>query len=274
MGKTKIEWVSTIGQDGSIIRGHTWNPVRGCRRVSPGCMNCYAERIAARGLPGMSSPTTGQPFAVMTPSGPRWNGNVELIPHMLSLPMRRKTPTVYFVNSMSDLFYEDLPDEAIDRVFGAMELCPQHKFLILTKRDKRMQRYIKNLYGNTVSSTWKHVWLGVSVESRERTSRIYSLRNTPSAVRLLSLEPLLEDPGELNLEGINWVIIGGESGPGARPFVFQWAINIIRQCRAAGCKVFVKQVGSYAGLKDSKGGDMSEWPPGIRVREYPDEYYL
>ena len=149
MSDTSIEWVKN--SDGS--QGKTWNPVRGCTRVSPGCKNCYAERIAARfsGTGPLRSPGCNGPkdafagFAKSTPSGPRWTGKVELIESMLDIPLRRKKPTTWFVNSMSDLFHESLPDEAIDRVFAVMALCPQHTFQVLTKRAKRMREYFSAL---------------------------------------------------------------------------------------------------------------------------------
>src|SRR5208337_3481337 len=133
MGKTSIAWTE-----------YTWNPVRGCSRVSKGCEHCYAERMAARGLPEMKSPTTGEPFAVMTPSGPHWTGKVELIPSMLDVPLRRKKPTTYFVNSTSDLFHERLPWRDIVSVFAVMFLARRHTFQILTKRAKRMQKIISH----------------------------------------------------------------------------------------------------------------------------------
>ena len=192
MSKTKIEWTQ-----------ETWNPVRGCSRVSRGCERCYAERQAARGLPGLKSPTTGEPFARMTPSGPRWTGHVELIESMLDIPLRRKKPTTYFVNSMSDLFHEALPDEAIDRVFAVMALCPQHTFQVLTKRAKRMRDYISTLHdcandsrqvrvGMRYSWPLPNVWMGVSCENQKTADeRIPLLLQTPAAVRFVSAEPLL-----------------------------------------------------------------------------------
>ncbi len=201
MSKTKIEWTE-----------HVWNCVRGCSRVSEGCRNCYAERMAARGLPGMRSPTTGESFAVMTPSGPQWTGRVELIESMLEVPLRRKKPTVYFVNSTSDLFHEALPDKAIDRVFAVMALCPEHTFLVLTKRPERMREYI-TCWGWTLPN----VWPGVSCEDQATAdARIPLLLQTPAAVRFLSYEPAL-GPVDLtqwlppNDPHLDWVICGGES---------------------------------------------------------------
>ena len=320
MGKTTISWTE-----------HTWNPTRGCSRVSEGCRNCYAERMAARGLPGLKSPATGEPFAIMTASGPRWTGKVELIESMLDIPLRRKKPTTYFVNSMSDLFHESLPDESIDRVFAVMALCPQHTFQVLTKRAERMRDY----WGNPeraalirdVLNDWADigkitqqqciaacaaisggplpkVWLGVSVEDQPTAdARIPHLLRTPAAVRFVSYEPALgrvnfepficpdhRDHTPSQLTKLDWVIVGGESGPGARPFDIAWARQTIAQCKADGVACFVKQIGArpyighslhkqihhrtgdgnlYLKLKDRKGGDMAEWPEDLRVREMP-----
>ncbi len=271
----------------------------------------------------MRSPTTGQPFAIMTPSGPRWTGKVELIEHMLDVPLRRKAPTTYFVNSMADLFHEDLPDADIDRIFAVMALCPQHTFQVLTKRAERMREYVssrRDWVGNLVTSresqeiadwaervmplygsygNWwplPNVWLGVSVEDQQRADeRIPLLLKTPAAVRFLSLEPLLEDLGDLKLcdcsrlleygtcgrPHIDWVIVGGESGPGARMLDIAWVRSIVVQCMAAGTACFVKQLGSFPckelelgtmplRLRDSKGGDMQEWPEWLRVRQMPN----
>ena len=263
MGKTKIEWARN--KDGS--EGMTWNPVRGCSRVSEGCRNCYAERMAARELPGMKSPTTGDPFAIMTPSGPRWTGKVELIESMLDIPLRRKKPTTYFVNSMSDLFHEALPDEVIDRVFAVMALCPQHTFQLLTKRGERLLKYIAGKIGaghrgDIVTAAmdqkfslprgrgfpryveaWPlpNVWLGVSVEDRANKDRIDHLRATPATVRFVSFAPLLEDLGELDLHAIDLAIWGGESGPGARPCDIAWVRRGMEEADGDGCQSFVKQ---------------------------------
>ena len=252
---SKIQWTE-----------QTWNPIRGCSMAkgseAGGCLNCYAARQAARGLPGMNSPTTGESFAVMRDSGPRWTGEIELIEHMLDIPLRRKKPTTYFVNSMSDLFHESLPDAAIDRIFAVMALCPQHTFQVLTKRADRMGNYIDGRQhgrvceaaddvhgGNHGNAPFPlpNVWLGVSCESRADFrvwNRINLLRQTPAAVRFLSLEPLLGDLGTLNLDDIDWVIVGGESGPGARPCDVAWIRSIVAQCAAVGVACFVKQLGA------------------------------
>ena len=273
---SKIEWTEK-----------TWNPVRGCSMAkgseSGGCLNCYAARMAARALPGMRSPTTGEPFAILRPAGPRWTGKVELIEHMLDVPLRRKKPTTYFVNSMSDLFHESLPDEAIDQVFAVMALRPEHTFQVLTKRAGRMQKWaartvmgarIHSAIGRIRGTGWgngpeppfplPNVWLGVSVEDQQRADeRIPHLLQTPAAVRFLSVEPLLgpvsfrwpawepfKGPGQVSdhldgLRRLDWVIVGGESGPGARPMHPEWARSIRDQCVAAGVPFFFKQWGAY-----------------------------
>ena len=304
MSESNIEWTE-----------HTWNPVRGCSMAkgseAGGCLNCYAARMAARNLPGNRF-SDGSPLAIIRDTGPRWTGRVELQPHMLDIPLRRKKPTVYFVNSMSDLFHEDLPDEAIDKVFAVMALCPQHTFQVLTKRAERMQKWFQRL--QTMANDWAphtkrgeftpadvldfrhmqatfgrgpafpyhlwplpNVWLGVSCEDRKNLHRLDLMRQTPAAIHFVSLEPLLEDLGVLDLTGIDWVIVGGESGPGARPCKLAWINSIIGQCQAATLPCFVKQVGSNSDLvdwterrqEDRKGGNPEEWPDWMRVREMP-----
>ena len=297
MSATKIQWTE-----------RSWNPVRGCSRVSPGCQHCYAERMAARNLPGMKSPTTGESFAIINGNGPHWTGKVELIPNMLDVPLKRRKPTLWFVNSMSDLFHEDLPDADIDRVRHVMVSCPQHTFQILTKRPARMLEYMRFherwrslsdegyvREGGTLpqpgpSFPTPNIWLGVSVEDQQRADeRIPLLLQTPAAIRFLSVEPLL---GPVDLEsfplktldagenpGIDWVIVGGESGPGARPMHIEWPRSIVAQCKAAGVPVFVKQMGTNCvdrlgkingAMFDRKGGNLEEWPKDLRMREMPN----
>ena len=276
--KTEIAWTD-----------RTWNCTRGCSRVSPGCFNCYAERVAYR----FSGP--GQPYeglVQITNGHPQWTGKVSLIEKALLEPLSWRKPARVFVDSMSDLFYEELPDEDIALVFGSMVSAYWHTYQILTKRAVRLpewdafvrENYLDRL-GNvhfpgqvngTQSWPLPNVHIGVSVEDRARKDRIDFLRETPAALRFLSLEPLLEDLGTLDLRGIGWVIVGGESGPGARPFDITWARNIIAQCREAGVACFVKQVGAHViqdgehrVKRDKKGGDMSEWPHDLCVREFP-----
>jgi protein gp37 len=262
---TSIEWTD-----------ETWNPVRGCSRVSEGCRNCYAERMAARNLPEMRSPTTGEAFAVRGSDGPHWTGKVELIPSKLDEPLRWKKPRRVFVNSMSDLFHESLSDEAIRAVFSVMARAPQHTFQVLTKRPQKMKTWVDRSI--EIGVTWRegctrrlpsNVWLGVSVEDQKTADeRIPLLLQTPAAKRFVSYEPALgpinlagvRDPERLTtrngwlaltlcakgndlfeLPGLDWVIVGAESGPGARPFDSDWARSVRDQCQAAGVAFFYKQ---------------------------------
>lgn len=253
MSATSIEWTE-----------RTWNPVRGCSRISPGCHHCYAERMAARNLPEMKSPTTGEPFAVIGSDGPHWTGKVELITHMLDVPLKRRRPTTWFVNSMSDLFHDELSNEEIAKVFRVICECRgRHTFQILTKRSDRLRKWFQ--WVRTAEPGWFTAsgildlwgtWIGVSIESRGYLTRIDDLRNTPAAVRFLSIEPLLEDLGEIDLTGIHWVIVGGESGPHARMMRASWVISIRDQCVDAGVPFFFKQWGEY--LPDQQNHEMAE----------------
>lgn len=368
----------------------TWNPVRGCSRVSPGCLNCYAEKVATR----FSDP--GQPFHLFADRLPKphWTGKVDLVESHLMDPLKWRKPKRIFVNSMSDLFHEGLSDEQIDRVFAVMALCPQHTFQVLTKRPERMleffrtrpgpvrifgeavgddgnpvhegkYRVMENGFGNRqvdvdvyrapvkglacfaadigsggtegvddasdchvsvqftgldfigLTAPWPlpNVWLGVSVENQATAdARIPLLLQVPAAVRFVSYEPALgpiefrdirQERGNnidalrggiyhplhgfirQDIPHLDWIIVGGESGPGARPFEVAWARNTVEQCAAAGVACFVKQLGRNPGewvriaeedenpdwfplgLKSRKGSDMSEWPEDVRVREFP-----
>lgn len=339
MGATsKIEWTDA-----------TWNPTRGCSRVSPGCDHCYAMGIAYR-FSGPDKPFEG--LAQLRKGKPDWTGNARLVPEMLSVPLRWRKPRRVFVNSMSDLFHPSLPDAQIDAVFGVMWAClylgkdcvPGHVFQVLTKRPERAAEYLSSdrraawaqaavaygggvnpdgLYDQVMYYDGPHprIWLGTSVENQEcADKRIPELLACLAAVRFISAEPLL---GSLNLRevrcplgspSVDWVIVGGESGHGARPFDIAWARLIVDQCKAAGVPCFVKQLGARpyedgnpdwpprapgeyekakrrcarAGgvgsiypndewrlfacsgkLKDPKGGDWSEWPEDLRVREFP-----
>lgn len=262
---SKIQWTE-----------ETWNPVTGCTRVSPGCQHCYAE-IMARRLIGFGQP---QYQGTIDKNG-RWNGQLNFVETAIEKPMRRKQPTTYFVNSMSDLFHEAVEFEWLDRIWQVMSQTPQHTYQILTKRANLLPQRVRAMvdaYG-----VLPNVWIGVSVENQHYADgRIPLLSATPAAVRFLSCEPLLEtlQIQRYLLDGyhkqfkpsVHWVIVGGESGPGARPFDPTWAIGIIRQCRNAGVAPFVKQLGSNPvglDLKDSKGGDIDEWPEELQVREFP-----
>ena len=344
---TKIEWTE-----------RTWNPIVGCSIVSPGCTNCYAMRMAAR-LENMSVANEARTGGDLGPlyyyrgltqesrAGWVWTGKVKLAPEdVLLKPLRRRKPTMWFVNSMSDLFHEDVPDEWIDRVFAVMALTPQHTYQVLTKRAKRMREYLTSAVGKHYAETFEkyadqrsphwvtekdgerwlkpaafpdwplsNVWLGISCERQQKADeRIPDLLATPAALRFVSAEPLLgpidftalqsnRQPEEYEAEVTNaltgelfweidgtvsramrrtgkldWIIVGGESGPGARPMVLVWAKDIVRQCKTAGVPVFVKQLGAEPTnregercphIKQKKGADVSEWPAELRVREWP-----
>jgi protein gp37 len=202
----------------------TWNPVTGCNKISPGCKYCYAERMAER-LQAMGQPNYKDGF------------KLTLQPKMLELPLQWKKPQTIFVNSMSDLFHEDVPVEYIQRVFDVMRRAHWHRFQVLTKRADRLAELSPEI-------DWtENVWMGVSVESLSYVDRIDDLRTTGAAVKFLSLEPLLGPLPKLKLKGITWVIVGGESGPRARPMAPDWATDIRDQCAKAGVAFFFKQWG-------------------------------
>jgi protein gp37 len=214
--QSKIEWTE-----------QTWNPTTGCTKVSPGCAHCYAEVMARR-------------LKAMGVSGYENGFEVTLQPHRLDEPLKRKRPTVYFVNSMSDLFHEEIPFAYIDKVFETIHRASQHTFQILTKRAERMAEYFE---GKKVP---KNAWLGVTVEDRKSgLPRIDQLRKVPAFIRFLSMEPLLEDVGAFDLSGIHWVIVGGESGPHARPMKKAWVTSIQRQCEEQQVSFFFKQWGGW-----------------------------
>jgi protein gp37 len=202
----------------------TWNPVTGCTGISPGCDNCYAERMSYR-LQAMGQPNYANGFRLTEQ------------PHMLDLPERWASRQTIFVNSMSDLFHRDVSTGYIQQVFAVMNRASHHRYQVLTKRSQRLMRLSPQL-------PWQpHIWMGVSVENDAYTYRIDHLRQTNAHVRFLSLEPLLGPLPDLNLEGIDWVIVGGESGPGARPMDPDWVWDIRLQCRAARVPFFFKQWG-------------------------------
>jgi len=357
--KTSIEW--TRNADGTA--GKTWNPVRGCSIVSPGCHHCYAMKQAHR-FSGAGKAYEG--LTKQTKAGPQWTGVVRTVESALLEPLSWRKPARVFVNSMSDLFHEDVPDAFIDRVFAVMALAPRHTFQILTKRAERMHAYftrqdshgfqrhsningaIWSTLGTRLGSNIHHggnwrcrlplpnVWLGVSVEDQQRADeRIPLLLETPAAVRFVSAEPLL-GPIDFTLCGhrvagwdedwrynvlsgeewagprdehaersqhLDWVIVGGESGPGARPCALEWIESVVSQCKAAGVGCFTKQLGAYVvseertapvdmmsgpesayrnlrapngevwawrmGLRDRKGGDPTEWGADY-PRQFPE----
>ena len=215
----------------------TWNPVRGCTKISPGCKHCYAETFAERfrGVPG-------HPY--------EQGFDLRLVPKKLGEPLRWSKSRMIFVNSMSDLFHEDVPDDYILSVANVMQAAHWHTYQVLTKRADRLQQALKTLLHE--QSKLPHIWWGVSVEDRQHgLPRLALLRDAPAAVRFLSVEPLLEDLGTINLSGIHWVIVGGESGHGARPMERAWVESIRDQCAAAGVPFFFKQ---WGGVQKKKAG--------------------
>lgn len=191
-----------------------------------------------------------------------WTGEVRMHESALSIPLKTKKPTLWFVNSMSDLFHEGVTKEWFLQIADVMAITPQHTYQVLTKRPERMAAQVSQLE----TAKFEHVWWGTSVGMKLAKERIEHLRDTPAKTRFLSCEPLLEDLGELDLSGIHWVIVGGESGVGARPMEVEWAENILRQCREQGVKFFCKQMG---GVRD-KRGDLAQMPESLRVREMPE----
>lgn len=216
--KTSIEWTE-----------QTWNPVAGCSKVSPGCKHCYAEKMAHR-------------LKAMGVKGYENGFDITLVPDRIEQPLNRKIPTTWFVNSMSDLFHESVPFEYIDRVFDVMKQADQHIFQVLTKRAERMAEYFQNK-----SLLPDHIWLGVSVEDKKYgIPRIDFLRQTPAKIKFLSVEPLLEYLGIIDLSEIDWVIVGGESGNKARRMMPFWVEDIHRQCQQSQVPFFFKQWGSWS----------------------------
>lgn len=332
---TNIQWCHVPG-----YRGDTWNPTTGCTRVSPGCDHCYAfalhdqRYVAKRAGKAVSGKQYDLPFS-----------RVQLLEERLTVPLRKRTPTAYFVDSMADLFHEDVPDVYLDRVFGVMAAAYWHVFMVLTKRPERMREYLTRrprdnseraaMYDNAAAAHFRvdcrkaeyeqvrvidrqdeqgaamgdpcdwplrNVWLGVSAEDQQRfDERWAQLEETPAAVRFVSAEPLLgpidmamphEIPGTggswscarhfpvaceclFRRHTPDWIIVGGESGKGARPFHLDWARSLRDQCAAAGVPLFVKQLGARPHspaplrLRHSHGGDPEEWPSDLRIRQFP-----
>ena len=218
----------------------TWNPITGCTKISVGCQNCYAERMAKR-LQAMGQRNYRNGF------------QLTLHESMLDLPLRWKKPQIIFVNSMSDLFHEAVPEEFIHRVFNTMKKANWHQYQILTKRSARLRQLSAQL-------PWeKHIWMGVTVENSDYIYRIDDLRQTHAEIKFLSLEPLLGPIPELNLEGIDWVIVGGESGPGARPMKPEWVIGIKNQCQKYGVPFFFKQWGGTNRKKNGRRLEGKYW---------------
>jgi protein gp37 len=234
---TEIEWTDA-----------TWNPVTGCTKITLGCDNCYAERFAERfrGVPG-------HPFE---------NGfDLTLRPDRVLQPLSWKKPKQIFVNSMSDLFHKEVPWTFVDSVFDTMEKANWHTYQVLTKRSSLLVRYLRSRYGDGFAPA--HIWLGVSVEDAKNAVRLKHLQSAQASVKFVSFEPLLGPVGEVDLTGINWAIVGGESGPRARPMAEEWAIHLRDQCRAAKVAFFFKQ---WGGVRPKSGGRLLR---GREWNQYP-----
>lgn len=243
--RSAIEWTEA-----------TWNPTTGCDRVSSGCDNCYALTLAKR-LKAMGAAkyqNDGDPRT----SGPGFD--VTLHPDALDVPYRWKTPRIVFVNSMSDLLHARVSIEYVRQVFAVIADTPQHTYQILTKRARRLRQVAGRL-------EWpSNLWMGVSVESAKELPRLDDLRNVPAAVKFVSCEPLLGPLDGLDLNGIDWVIVGGESGHGARVMDLAWAADVVRAADKSSSAAFVKQLGSRWGRSHK---DITQFPPDLQIREYP-----
>lgn len=227
----------------------TWNPVRGCTKISPGCAHCYAETFAERfrGVPG-------HPY--------EQGFDLRLVPEKLAEPLRWTKRKTVFVNSMSDLFHQDVPDDYVVATARVMELADWHTYQVLTKRSDRLRDMLQTLLRPVAERD--HIWWGVSVENRKHgLPRIEHLRNAPARIRFLSIEPLLEDLGRVDLSGIHWVIVGGESGPGARPMKKEWVLSLRDQCGDEGIPFFFKQWGGVR--KSARGRELD----GRAYDEFP-----
>ena len=222
---TAIEWTDT-----------TWNPVTGCTKISPGCDNCYAERFSNR-FKGVLNHPFEQGF------------ELTLRPERLEQPLSWKKPRMVFVNSMSDLFHKDIPKRFIDQVFEVMEATPHHTYQVLTKRSSSMRKYVNERYRS--SRCPGHIWLGVSVETKQQLSRVDHLRESNALIRFISAEPLLGPLTDLCLDNVEWVIVGGESGPRARPMDEEWALEILDICAEANVAFFFKQ---WGGIRPKSNG--------------------
>lgn len=237
MPTTQIEWTDA-----------TWNPVTGCTKITRGCDLCYAERFSER-------------FRNV-PDHPFEHGfDLTLRPERLKQPLTWRLPKRVFVNSMSDLFHKEIPKSFVDAVFDTMEAANWHTFQVLTKRSSLMARYLRRRYGSGQAPA--HIWLGVSVEDRQNTVRIRHLRESCAAVKFISFEPLLGPIGKIDLSGIDWAIVGGESGPKARPMEEDWVVQLRDQCVPAGVAFFFKQWGGFrpkAGGRRLCGREWNEYP--------------
>jgi protein gp37 len=235
---TQIEWTDA-----------TWNPVTGCSKITRGCDFCYAERFSER-FRGVA----GHPFE---------NGfDLMLRPQRLTQPLHWRQPRRIFVNSMSDLFHKEVPTSFIDAVFCTMEAASWHTFQVLTKRSSLMARYLRTRYNNGVAPS--HIWIGVSIEDKKNAVRLQHLRRANASVKFVSFEPLLGAVGKVDLTGIDWAIVGGESGPHARPMAEDWATEIRDQCQIANVAFFFKQ---WGGVRPKSGGRLLD---GREWNQYPD----
>jgi len=235
---TEIEWTDA-----------TWNPVTGCTKITRGCDLCYAERFSER-FRGVK----GHPFE---------NGfDLTLRPDRINQPLAWKQPRRIFVNSMSDLFHKEIPRHFIDAVFDTMEVADWHTFQVLTKRSSLMAKYLRSRYG--ANKAPHHIWLGVSIEDARNAVRLKHLSTSRASVKFVSFEPLLGSVGEVDLKGIDWAIVGGESGPHARPMKEEWAIEIRDRCRSAKVAFFFKQ---WGGVRPKSGGRLLK---GREWNEYPE----
>ncbi|NQV56793.1 MAG: phage Gp37/Gp68 family protein [Rhodospirillales bacterium] len=236
--KSSIEWTDA-----------TWNPVTGCTKISSGCDNCYAERFSERfrGVPG-------HPFEM--------GFDLTLRPNRLDQPLKWRSPKTIFVNSMSDLFHKEVPSSYVDQVFDTMEQADWHVFQVLTKRSSRLRNYVNKRYANDPVPS--HIWLGVSIEDGTKKSRLRHLQQANAAVRFLSIEPLIGPVGEIDLDGVSWVIVGGESGPRFREVDPEWVREVRDQCVRAEVAFFFKQWGGFRPKTGGRMLDEREWD------EYPD----
>jgi protein gp37 len=235
---TEIEWTDA-----------TWNPVTGCAKITDGCAGCYAERLAER-----FRAVAGHPYE---------NGfDLMLRPERIGQPLSWREPRRVFVNSMSDLFHKDVPTDFIDMVFTTMEKADWHTYQVLTKRSSLMVRYLRDRYGDGLAPA--HIWLGVSVENKDNVVRLKHLQAARAAVKFISFEPLIGPVGAVDLAGIDWAIVGGESGPKARPMEEEWATEIRDQCEAAKVAFFFKQ---WGGIRPKSGGRLLD---GREWNDYPE----
>lgn len=236
--KSAIEWTNL-----------TWNPVTGCTKISAGCDHCYAERFSERfrGVPG-------HPFEK--------GFDLVLRPDRVDQPLKTKKPKMIFVNSMSDLFHKEIPKAFVDQVFDTMDHAHWHTFQVLTKRSSRMRDYVERRYGEMEAPP--HIWLGTSVEDGSKASRIRHIQDMPASIKFLSVEPLIGPLGEVDLSGIDWVIAGGESGPGCRPMKREWVVEVRDQCVAAKVPFFFKQ---WGGIRPKSGGRELD---GMTWDEFPE----